>query len=408
MNNNLLLEVSEKFGTPTYVYSAEKIQEQYQKLHRSFQPLNVKLHYALKALNNSNILKLLKNEGAGLDAVSLEEIHLGLRAGFAAKKIMYTPNCVAFEEIKEAVELGVFINLDNLTMLEKFGQEYGDSVGCCIRINPHIMAGGNANISVGHIDSKFGISIHQVRHIERIVENYNMNVIGLHMHTGSDILDADVFLRGADLLYDIASLFPNLQFMDFGSGFKVPYKDGDMHTDMEKIGKKITESFLNFCQRYGRELELWFEPGKYIVSEAGKLLVKTNVVKQTTSTVFVGVNSGQNHLLRPVLYNAYHRIENISNPDGEQKLYSIVGNICESDTLGYDRFLSEVKEGDVLSIANAGAYGFSMSNQYNARLRPAEVLIYQNEAYLIRKREELEDIYRNEVQLDLFKELVED
>lgn len=407
MNNNLLLEISENFGTPTYVYSAEKIQEQYQKLYRSFQPLNVKLHYALKALNNSNILKLLKNEGAGLDAVSLEEIHLGLRAGFAADKIMYTPNCVAFEEIKEAVELGVFINLDNLTMLEKFGQEYGQSVGCCIRINPHIMAGGNANISVGHIDSKFGISIHQVRHIERIVENYNLNVIGLHMHTGSDILDADVFLRGADLLYDIASLFPDLEFMDFGSGFKVPYKEGDMHTDMEKIGKKITESFMNFCESYGRELELWFEPGKYIVSEAGKLLVKTNVVKQTTSTVFVGVNSGQNHLLRPVLYNAYHRIENISNPDGEQKLYSIVGNICESDTLGFDRFLSEVKEGDVLSIANAGAYGFSMSNQYNARLRPAEVLIYQNEAYLIRKREELEDIYRNEVQLDLFKELVE-
>lgn len=407
MNNSMLVEISEKFGTPTYVYSAEKIQNQYQKLYQSFKPLNVKLHYALKALNNSNILKLLKNEGAGLDAVSLEEIHLGLRAGFTPDKIMYTPNCVGFEEIKEAVELGVFINLDNLTMLEKFGQEYGHSVGCCIRINPHIMAGGNANISVGHIDSKFGISIHQVRHIERIVENYNLKVIGLHMHTGSDILDADVFLRGAELLYDIASLFPNLEFMDFGSGFKVPYKDGDMHTDIEKIGAKITASFVEFCKSYGKELELWFEPGKYIVSEAGKLIVKTNVVKQTTSTVFVGVNSGQNHLLRPVLYNAYHKIENISNPKGEQKLYSIVGNICESDTLGFDRFLSEVREGDILSISNAGAYGFSMSNQYNARLRPAEVLIYENEAYLIRKREELEDIYRNEVQLDVFKELVE-
>ena len=301
LNNSILLEVSEKFGTPTYVYSADKIKSQYRKLHNSFKPLNVKLHYALKALNNSNILKLLKQEGAGLDAVSLEEIHLGLRAGFAPEHIMYTPNCVAFEEIKSAVELGVFINLDNLTMLEKFGQEYGDSVGCCIRINPHIMAGGNANISVGHIDSKFGISIHQVRHIERIVENYNLKVTGLHMHTGSDILDADVFLRGAELLYEIAGLFPNLDFMDFGSGFKVPYKDGDMHTDIEKIGKKITESFQEFCKSYGRELELWFEPGKYIVSEAGKLIVNTNVVKQTTSTVFIGVNSGQNHLLRPVL-----------------------------------------------------------------------------------------------------------
>ena len=400
MDNSILLEVAETFGTPTYVYSAEKIQQQYRQLHDSFKPLNVKLHYALKALNNSNILKLLKQEGAGLDAVSLEEIQLGLRAGFSPDKIMYTPNCVAFDEIKKAVELGVHINIDNLTMLEKFGQEYGHSEGCCIRINPHIMAGGNANISVGHIDSKFGISIHQVRHIERIVENYNINVIGLHMHTGSDILDADVFLRGAELLYDIASLFPNLNFMDFGSGFKVAYKEGDMHTDIEKIGAKISASFAAFCEKYGRELELWFEPGKYIVSEAGKLLVKTNVVKQTTSTVFVGVNSGQNHLLRPVLYNAYHHIENISNPQGDQKLYSIVGNICESDTLGFDRFLSEVREGDVLSISNAGAYGFSMSNQYNARLRPAEVLIYEDKPYLIRKREELEDLFKNEVELE--------
>jgi diaminopimelate decarboxylase len=400
MNNSILLEVAEKFGTPSYVYSAEKIQQQYRQLHASFKPLNVKLHYALKALNNSNILKLLKQEGSGLDAVSLEEIHLGLRAGFSPETIMYTPNCVAFDEIKAAVQLGVFINIDNLTMLEKFGQEYGHSEACCIRINPHIMAGGNANISVGHIDSKFGISIHQVRHIERIVENYNINVIGLHMHTGSDILDADVFLRGAELLYDIASIFPNLTFMDFGSGFKVPYKEGDMHTDMEKIGSKIAASFMNFCEKYGRKLELWFEPGKYIVSESGKLLVKTNVVKQTTSTVFVGVNSGQNHLLRPVLYNAYHHIENISNPDGDQKLYSVVGNICESDTLGFDRFLSEVREGDVLSISNAGAYGFSMSNQYNARLRPAEVLVYKGKAHLIRKREVLEDIYKNEVELD--------
>lgn len=404
MKRNDLLNIAEEFGTPTYVYDANKTIEQYRKLHKSFEPLNVKLHYALKALSNVNILRLLKNEGAGLDAVSLEEIQLGIRAGFTPDKIMYTPNCVGFDEIEAAVELGVCINLDNISMLEKFGLKYGNSVSCCIRINPHIMAGGNSNISVGHIDSKFGISIHQLRHVLRIVEAHEMKIIGLHMHTGSDILDADVFLRGAELLYDAANHFPELDFMDFGSGFKVAYKEGDMCTDVEKIGRKITASFQEFCKTYGREIELWFEPGKYLVSESGQFIVKTNVVKQTTSTVFVGVNSGQNHLLRPMLYNAYHTIENISNPGGEQKLYSIVGNICESDTFGYDRLLNEVREGDILSIHNAGAYGFSMSNQYNSRLRPAEVLIYNGKAHLVRKREVLEDIYRNEIEIPALKE----
>lgn len=401
MNSKQLISIVEKYNAPVYVYDAEKIQFQYRKLKKAFGAIDVKLHYALKALNNQAILKLLKNEGAGLDAVSIEEIYLGIRAGFLPNQIMYTPNCVAFSEIKEAVELGVHINIDNLSILEKFGKEYGDTVPCCIRLNPHIMAGGNVNISVGHIDSKFGISIHQLRHVERIMNHYSIHVIGLHMHTGSDIIDADVFLQGADLMYNAAEIFQELQFLDFGSGFKVSYKEGDIITNIEKIGAKIAESFLEFCKKYGRMLDLWFEPGKYIVSEAGVLLVDVNVIKQTTSTIFAGVNSGQNHLIRPMFYNAYHQITNISNPKGEEKLYSVVGYICESDTFGYDRMLNEVREGDILSISNAGAYGFSMSNQYNARLRPPEVLIYKNDFHLIRKREILEDIYRNEVNFEL-------
>ncbi|TNE72151.1 MAG: diaminopimelate decarboxylase [Bacteroidetes bacterium] len=400
MERNVMLKAADLFGTPLYLYDAEKIRLQYRNLNNAFGSTKVKLHYALKALNNINILRILKQEGAGLDAVSIQEVYLGLRAGFEPNSIMFTPNCVDFEEIREAVELGVMVNLDNLSILEKFGNQYGDTVPCCIRINPHIMAGGNVNISVGHIDSKFGISIHQLRHVERIVEHYGVHVIGLHMHTGSDIIDADVFLRGAELLYEAASIFPELQFLDFGSGFKVAYKEGDIITDINSIGEKISRSFENFCSEYGRKLELWFEPGKYIVSEAGVLLVNVNVVKQTTSTVFLGVNSGQNHLIRPMFYNAYHEIENISNPGGEKKLYSVVGNICESDTFGFDRLISEVRENDILAIKNAGAYGFSMSNQYNARLRPAEALIVDGEIKLIRRRETLEDLYRNEVELE--------
>lgn len=403
MNQQSYLSIANEFGTPVYVYDANTIVSQYQRLKNAFNGKDVKLHYALKALNNINILRLLKQQGAGLDAVSIEEIYLGLRAGFEPTDIMYTPNCVSYEEIQEAIQIGVHLNIDNLTILEKFGKEFGSTKTCCIRLNPHIMAGGNSNISVGHIDSKFGISIHQLRHIQRIIQHYDIKVVGLHMHTGSDIIDADVFLRGAELLYEAAEFFPDLQFMDFGSGFKVGYNENDIVTDIEKIGHKIALSFEKFCQVYGRDLELWFEPGKFIVSEAGKLLVQVNVVKQTTSTVFAGVNSGQNHLIRPMFYNAYHQIENISNPEGEKKLYSVVGYICESDTLGYDRLLHEVREGDVFSISNAGAYGFTMSNQYNARLRPAEVLLYNGTAHLIRKRETIEDVYRNEVELDQLK-----
>lgn len=399
MNNIELLKISKQFETPVYVYDAEKIVNQYRKLKNAFAPLDVKLHYAMKALSNVNILRLLKKEGSGLDAVSIEEVQLGLRAGFSPNEIMYTPNGVSFQEIVDAVQLGVHINIDNLTTLEKFGQHYGNTVPCCVRLNPHIMAGGNANISVGHIDSKFGISIHQLRHIIRIVEHYSLDIVGLHMHTGSDIIDAQVFLRGADLLYEAAEQFPNLKFLDFGSGFKVAYKEGDYATDVDVIGKAIRESFQNFCKNYGRDLELWFEPGKFIVSESGQLLVEATVIKQTTSTVFVGVNSGQNHLLRPMFYNAYHQIENISNSNGEKRLYSVVGYICESDTIGFDRLLTEVKEGDILSIKNAGAYGFSMSNQYNSRLRPAEVLILDGEAKLIRKRETFNDLIINEVEV---------
>lgn len=393
-------EIAAEYGTPLYVYDAERIKAQYKRLHTAFPGVRVSLHYALKALNNVNILQLLRKEGAGLDAVSIYEVQMGLRAGFRPDQIMYTPNCVDFAEIEEAVVLGVHINIDNISILEQFGNKYQGSVPCCLRLNPHIMAGGHSHISVGHIDSKFGISIYQLRHVKRVVESHNMKINGLHMHTGSDFLDAEVFLRGAELLFEAAMDFPDLEFMDFGSGFKVAYREGDVVTDIEDLGLKISAAFKEFCTTYGRELELWFEPGKFIVSESGYLLVKANVIKQTTSTMFIGVNSGQNHLIRPMFYDAYHDIVNVSNPVGVPRVYSVVGYICETDTLGYDRKIPEVREGDVLAIKNAGAYGFTMSNNYNARFRPAEVLVMDGKAHLIRKSETFEDLVRNEVLLD--------
>lgn len=397
----LLTNLAKEYGTPLYVYDADKIVSQYKRLTKAFSGAKLKVKYAMKALSNPAILKVLKNEGCGLDCVSIQEVQIGLKVGFKAEEILFTPNCVSLEEIKEAVNLGVMINIDNISILEQFGNLYGNTVPVCIRINPHIMAGGNTHISVGHIDSKFGISYYQMRHVNRVVRMHDIQVIGLHMHTGSDILDAGVFLQGAELLFEASADFPHLKFMDFGSGFKVPYKEGDVCTDVQEIGQRIVKRFNQFCKESGRDLELWFEPGKFLVSESGYLLVKTNVIKQTTSTVFVGVDSGQNHLIRPMMYDAYHHITNISNPEGTKRIYSVVGYICETDTFGWDRQLNEVREGDILAFHNAGAYGFSMSSNYNSRLRPAEVMIYKGKTHLIRKREELDYLLANTVEVDL-------
>jgi diaminopimelate decarboxylase len=396
-----LESIAHQFGSPVYVYDGDKIVNQIQALQEAFAGVPLKIKYATKALSNISILKLVKSSGAGVDAVSIEEVRLCLLAGFLSNEIMYTPNCVSFEEVQQAVDLGVMINLDNLPILAQFGQNYGNTVPVCIRINPHIMAGGNAKISVGHIQSKFGISIDQLVEVLAVVAEFKMLITGLHVHTGSDILDAEVFLKGGNVLFTAAMKFPDLKFLDFGGGFKVGYKPGDVTTDIFQVGRKVTEAFQEFCKKYGRALELWLEPGKFLVSESGYLIVKTNVVKHTPQLTFAGVDSGLNHLIRPMLYDAYHGVYNLSNPKGDLKPYDVVGYICETDTLAADRMISELRAGDLIVFKNAGAYGFSMASNYNSRLRPAEVLVLKKEAKLIRKREDFEDLIRNQVVLDL-------
>ena len=335
-------EIASEFGTPVYVYDAEKIKQQVSTIKEAFKDLDLRIKYAAKALTNQAILKLMKSYGVGLDVVSIQELELGFQAGFSKEEILYTPNSVEFSEIEKAIEKGVQINIDNISILEQFGHKYGNTVPICIRINPHLQAGGNYKISTGHVDSKFGISILQLRHLHRVVKTYDLNVIGLHMHTGSDILDPKVFLQGAEILFDTAAEFPNLRFIDFGSGFKVAYREGDVMVDMMELGASITKAFKKFCKSYGRNLEIWFEPGKYLVSEAGTFLVTANIIKTTPATVFVGVNSGMNHLIRPMMYDAYHDMVNVSNPDSTKRVYTVVGYICETDTLGWDRQLDEV------------------------------------------------------------------
>ena len=400
MNYEQLRHLAATYGTPLYIYDADIISRQWKKLQTAFSAHPTRFFYACKALSNIHILRHLRDLGAGLDCVSINEVKLGLHAGFKPDQILYTPNCVAFSEILEAKELGVHLNIDNLSILEQFGHRFGDTYPVCIRINPHIEAGGNYKISTGHIDSKFGISIHQLRHMERIVKTTGLDVQGLHMHTGSEIKDVGVFIQGLDVLLSVAAHFPELQFIDLGSGFKVPYREGDGATDVDRLGQEVAAAFRAFEAEYPRRLEVWFEPGKYMVSEAGTFLVSVNVVKQTTATVFAGVDSGFNHLIRPMFYDAYHHITNISNPDGAERIYTVVGNICETDTFAWDRVVAEVREGDYLAFHNAGAYGFEMSSRFNARLRPAEVMLQNGEAKLIRRREQFEDLLERQTELD--------
>ena len=402
METKTLLNVAKEFGSPIYVYDSQKIHTQYKRLTSAFNKVKqVKVNYAVKALSNITILKLMKSLGAGLDTVSIQEVKLGLVAGFQAEEIIFTPNGVSLEEIEEVASLGAQINIDNLSILEQFGTKHPNTP-VCIRINPHVMAGGNTNISVGHIDSKFGISIHQIPHILRIVENTGMKINGIHMHTGSDILDIDVFLYASEILFETAKSFKELEFIDFGSGFKVPYKEGDIETNIEEFGEKLSSRFNEFCEEYGRDLTLAFEPGKFLVSEAGWFLAKVNVVKQTTSTVFAQIDSGFNHLIRPMLYGSQHEIVNLSNAKGKERFYSVVGYICETDTFANNRRITEISEGDILGFKNAGAYCFTMSSNYNSRFRPAEVLLHEGSAHLIRERETFDDILKNQVDIELF------
>ena len=395
------LDIVKKYGVPLYIYDASVIEAQYKKFLEAFSCLPVKVRYACKALSNINILQLLKKWGCGVDTVSLQEVELALWSGFSPKDIIFTPNCISFDEIQNVIEKKILVNMEDLQNLEKFGQTYSSHIPCCLRLKPHILAGGNSRIQTGHADSKFGISIYDLEEIVNIVKKYQIPIIGLHIHTGSEIKTAEQFLQGAEILFQTALHFPSLEFLDFGSGFKVAYKSDEKELDLADLAEKIQESWQNFSKDYGKELELWFEPGKFLVSQAGYFLVKTNVIKKGNRIPFAGVDSGFNHLVRPMLYNAYHEILNLSHPDGPKNAYNVVGYICETDTFATEREIPEIHTGDILCFCNAGAYGFSMSSQYNSRPRPAEVLIYQHKDYIIRHREKWQDLLQNQVLWDL-------
>jgi diaminopimelate decarboxylase len=397
LSHSQLTEVANKFGTPVYVYHAEKIAEQYEKLQKAFTGQDVVIFYACKALTNVSVLRHIKSLGANVDCSSINEVKLALYAGFEPDKVLYTSNGIAFGEIEEAKNLGVHINIDSLSNLEKFGKKYGHSYPVGIRLRPNILAGGNLKISTGHDKSKFGIPVDRIEKVISVVQKNNLHIRALHIHTGSGIKDVNVFVKGIEVLFDLISEFKELEVIDLGGGFKVPYKEGDSETDIPLLAQKVKESFSHLFHTTNRHLQVWFEPGKFLVSAAGYLVTQVNVLKETSATTFASVNSGFNHLIRPMFYNSYHRIENISNEDGPKKNYTVVGNICETDTFAWEREMNEIKEGDYLAFYNAGAYGFEMASNFNSRFKPAEVLMKEGKPILIRKRDSFEDLLRNQV-----------
>jgi diaminopimelate decarboxylase len=400
LSHSQLSAIADEFGTPVYIYHAERIAEQFHKLKKAFSQQDVVIFYASKALTNVNVLRYIKSIGANVDCSSINEVKLALHAGFPPGKILYTSNSIAFSEIEEAKNIGVHINIDSISNLEKFGKKYGHTYPVGIRLRPNILAGGNLKISTGHDKSKFGIPVDQLGEVLDVVAQQNLFIRGLHIHTGSEIGDVEVFLTGIGKLFDIIPHFNELEFVDLGGGFKVPYKEGDTETDINLLAQKVKEAFANHPNPNNKPLQIWFEPGKYLVSQAGYFVSQVNVLKETKSTVFAGINTGFNHLIRPMFYNAFHRIENISNANGAESEYTIVGHICETDTFATDRKVSEIREEDYLVFYNAGAYGFEMASNFNSRFRPAEVLVKDGKAMLIRKREEFEDLLKNQVDIE--------
>ncbi len=398
-SNKQLTDLAASFGTPLYVYNANKITAQYQQLLTAFEPANTRFFFACKALTNINILKHVRTLGCNIDCSSINEALLAIRAGFEPKNILYTSNGIAFDEIETAVELGININIDSLSNLKKFGEKYGHSYPVGLRIRPNIMAGGNLKISTGHEKSKFGIPLEQLDELLAIIQQYNIYIAGLHIHTGSEIKDVDVFMKVADIFFDLVPHFPEIKFLDLGGGFKVPYKEHEIGTDIALLGTKVKEAVEKLTHTYHKNFQVWFEPGKFLVSECGSFITQVNVLKNNAAATFAGINSGFNHLIRPMFYEAYHRIRNISNPDGPVKEYAVTGNICETDTFAWNRPLNEVREGDLLVFDNAGAYGFEMGSNYNSRFLPAQVMLKDGEAFLIRKRDVFDDLLRNQIEL---------
>ena len=373
---DLLAGVADTFGTPTYVYEERIIRRQCQILKDSLSGLRTRLLYAMKANPHPAILQIIRSEGIGIDAVSPGELHLALKVGFEPVDILYTANNMSDEEMHAVVKTGVLLNLGELSRLERFGEAYPESP-VCVRLNPQVGSGHHQHVITAGKRTKFGVPIEEIDTIQEIAGRYRLHVVGLHQHIGSGIPSMQVLADAIEVLLRTAEEFDGLQFLNLGGGLNIPYRPEDSPVDIQNFGSSMAAMLK---ERPGIEhLAYWLEPGRFFVAESGTLLVRANTVKESNGLTFAGTDSGMNQLVRPTVYGAYHEIYNLSNPNGALQPYEVVGNICESgDVFAHNRPVQKIREGDVLAIMDAGAYGMSMASEYNLRPRPAEVLIRED------------------------------
>ena len=394
LTNSRLTTLAQKYGTPLYVYDGDLIKQRYQELYQFIPYPKLQIYYAMKANYNPAILKLLFQQGACIDTVSPAECLLCLKIGFRPEQLLFTANSFTDDDMKLIQEKGILFNIGSLSELNRYGQNYPGS-RVCLRFNPAVLAGGHEKIMTAGDLTKFGILLTDLPQVLDLVNKHHLHVVGLHEHTGSGIKEMDKYLQamGNTLALAKKENFPELEFVDFGGGFGVPYRPDEERINYPEFGKTVATMFKDTNRDYGRELAFYFEPGRYIVCEGGYLLIQINTLKNNNGRLIAGSNGGFPQLIRPVLYDAYHHIVNVSNPQGQNKIYDVCGNICESgDRFATDRLIPEIREGDILAIQNAGAYCYAMGGVYNLRPMPTEILVLADQDKLVRPAQSAEDL----------------
>ncbi len=399
--NSNPVEIIEKYGTPLFVYNENILRKRCRDLKGLVSYPRFTVNYSPKANSNVELLKIVRSEGLKVDAMSPGEIYVNLMAGFQPQEIFYISNNVSRDEMEYAIQSQVKISVDSVSQLEMFGQlNPGGKVA--FRINPGVGAGHHEKVTTGGLKTKFGIEISQVPDVKKIAKKYRLHIIGINQHIGSLFMDGEPYLESVGNILDVAREFDDLQFVDLGGGFGIPYRKqaNESRLDLKILGNQLSEILIPWAHTYGKEIEFKVEPGRYIVAESSILLGSVHATKTNYGIKYIGTDLGFNVLLRPAMYNSHHDVEIYRKsgiPSEKEEVVRIVGNICETgDIIAKDRNLPEIFEGDILGILDSGAYGFSMSSNYNNRLRPAEVMVNSDGSNrLIRRRDTLEDLVRN-------------
>ncbi|HAN09281.1 MAG TPA: diaminopimelate decarboxylase [Clostridiales bacterium] len=398
-SNEELIKLIEEYGSPLYVYDENILRQRCKEMRNLLPNKNFRISYSSKANSNIELLKIIMSEDIDVDAMSPGEIFIQQKAGFTSERIFYIGNNVSANEMMYAVDKDILVSVDSLSQLKLFGEiNRGGQVA--IRFNPGVGAGHHEKVVTAGKKTKFGIQKDYINQVKELIKKYDLKLVGINQHLGSLFLDEDQYIEGVKKLLDIAREFQGLKFIDMGGGFGVPYKKDEKRLDLSKLSKKLEETLNEFLEKYdNKEVIFKAEPGRYIVAESGILFGTVYSIKDNYGVTYVGTDLGFNVLVRPVMYDSHHEIRVIKKcqVDNEKEKVTIVGNVCESgDVIAKDRELPKIDEGDIIGVMNAGAYGFSMSSNYNCRLRPAEVLRCLNgEFRLIRRADIYEDLVRN-------------